>query len=80
MQLTERANQLLEALKSSGNWMSRAQLAKATGKNLLSPHDKDLLERLIASGLIEKRQRSSVTPVGIAYDYRAIDNGEKRVV
>ncbi len=67
--VTQRGTQLLAALEGSG-WMSRAQLAHATGKRALSLHDRMLLERMIDAGLIEKRQRSSNTPVGIAFDYR----------
>lgn len=71
-EITERALQLLDALRTDrGVWMTRAELARATGKSRLSPHDVMLLERLIEARLIEKRQRESNTPVGIAYDYRA---------
>lgn len=70
-QITDRARELLAALRAGGVWMSRADLARATGKNRLSPHDVDLLDRLAAADLAEKRKRKSNTPVGIAYDYRA---------
>lgn len=71
-EITDRARELLAALKAQdGAWVTRSELARATGKNRLSPHDVDLLERLIEAGLIEKLQRKSNTPVGIAYDYRA---------
>lgn len=70
-QITDRARELLAALRAEGVWMSRADLARATGKNRLSPHDVALLDRLASAGLIEKRRRESNTPVGIAYDYKA---------
>ena len=71
-EITDRARDLLAALKAhNGAWVTRAQLARDTGKNRLSPHDVDLLERLIDAGQVEKRQRKSNTPVGVAYDYRA---------
>ena len=71
-EITVRALELLDALKAHrGVWMTRAELARATNKNRLSPHDVDLLDRLVDAGLIEKRRRDSNTPVGIAYDYRA---------
>lgn len=68
---TGRANELLEALRRAGDWMSRADLARATNKNRLSPHDIGLLQRLVDAGLVDIRQRVSNTPVGKAYDYRA---------
>jgi predicted transcriptional regulator len=75
--ITLRASKLLDVLKKNGGWMSRAQIAHETGKRVLSPHDKELLERLIQVGLVEKHQRESNTPVGIAFEYRAvIEKGE----
>lgn len=72
--ITERALVLLAALQAAnGAWVSRAELARATGKRRLSPHDVLLLERLAESGKVEIRQRENHTPVGIAYDYRATD-------
>lgn len=72
IETTKRGEILLTALRNNGGWMSRAQLAKATGKNQLSPHDWQLLERLIDAGAIEKRERESNTPVGVAYEYRIV--------
>jgi len=69
--LTYRGKELLEGLRKGGGWMSRIQLARASGKNILSPHDKILLERLIEAGYVEIRERKSNTPVGMAYEYRA---------
>lgn len=69
--ITGRGRQLLDALKEKGDWMSRAELARATDKNRLSPHDLTLLERLIVAGMVERRQRGSNTPIGIAFEYRA---------
>lgn len=76
-ELTERARELLDALKKTpGEWVSRAQLARDTGKNRLSPHDLALLERMGQGGLIEIRQRDSNTPIKIAFDYRVIQQQE----
>jgi len=72
-ELTDRARDLLRAIRVPTGWISRTELAKATGKNRISPHDVQLLERMCASGLIEMRQRKSNTPIGIAYEYRAIE-------
>ena len=69
--LTERGRELLTALKAANGWTSRADLARATGKNRLSPHDFMLLERMEKDGLIEIRQRDSRAPAGVAFDYRA---------
>lgn len=77
-ELTARARELLDALtKAPGEWVSRAQLARATGKNRLSPHDLALLERMAQGGLIEIRQRDSNTPIKIAFDYRAIQQQQE---
>jgi len=69
--LTERGRELLDALKAANDWTNRAALARATGKNRLSPHDIMLLERMETDGFIEIRQRESNAPSGTAFDYRA---------
>lgn len=71
--ITGRAKELLTALQANGDWMSRAELGRASGKHRLSPHDVMLLQRLIDAGHVQIRQRASNTPVGTAYDYRAIE-------
>ncbi len=70
--VTERGLQLLKALRKRGDWMSRADLALATGKHRLSPHDLELLNRMIAAGLVERRQRAISTPIAFAFDYRIV--------
>lgn len=62
MSLTDRASELLAAIKKHGDWISRAEIAEATGKRRLSPHDRNLLEDLEASGLIEQDEQ----PAGIS--------------
>lgn len=69
-EITARARELLAALQAGGGWMSRAELARATGKSRLSPHDIDLLDRLVNAGQIDKQERPSNTPVGTAFEYR----------
>lgn len=67
---TGRGLDLLNAVKAADRWISRAEIAHATGKNRLSPHDINLLERMVNRGLIEVRERTSNTPVGTAFEYR----------
>lgn len=62
MNLTERANELLSAIRSHGDWITRAELAAATGKARLSPHDRNLLDELVSNGLIEQDE----LPAGIS--------------
>ena len=70
-QVTGRALEMLEALRSSGEWMSRVQVARASGKKRLIPYDVELLQQMVEKGLLEIRQRESATPIGIAYEYKA---------
>lgn len=60
--LTDRAMELLSAIREHGGWVTRAELAEATGKTRLSPHDRNLLEDLESSGLIELDEQ----PAGIS--------------
>lgn len=60
--LTGRAKELLIAIREHGDWISRAELAQATGKVRLSPHDRNLLEDLTASGFIRQDEK----PAGIS--------------
>lgn len=61
---------LVNALSKNGGWMTRAELAAATGKNQLSPNDINWLERLSRDGVIEVDQRTIPGPVGFEYIYR----------
>jgi len=61
-ELTGRASDLLKAIKEHGGWITRAELASATGKTRLSPHDRNLLDDLCSSGLIELDEQ----PAGIS--------------
>lgn len=62
---------LLHALHNSGEWMTRADLAAATGKRSLSPNDRNWLERFEREGLIEVDTRPVVGPAQHEYLYRA---------
>ena len=57
--LTRRASELLNALRSNGGWLSRADLADQTGKNQLSPNDVKQLETLVSAGIVERSNRPS---------------------
>jgi len=46
-------------------------LARATGKNQLSPHDRLLLDRMHAAGLIEVRETEMGRTKRVMYEYRA---------
>lgn len=72
VRITGRGQQLLDALRTHGGWARRADLAQRTGKNRLSPHDIELLSRLVTAGRVEVRERPSYGPMGIAYEYRAV--------
>lgn len=71
---SQRAQKLRNVLDLNGGWMSRLDIAKATGKTRVMPHDVNLLEQMVADGILEKQQRSversGITDV--AHDYRFI--------
>jgi len=69
--VTQRGAQLLAAIRAHGDWIGRAELARATGKNQLSPHDWALLDRLHAAGLIEVRETMMERTKRAMYEYRA---------
>ena len=69
--LTLRGAQLLAAVRAHGDWIGRADLARATGKNQLSPHDRLLLDRMHAAGLIEVRETEMGRTKRVMYEYRA---------
>lgn len=60
--LTERGAALYTALLVQHDWMTSEQLAKATFKNVLSPHDRDLLNRMVENQYVEMKE---VTVKGI---------------
>lgn len=53
--LTERGAELYSAIYGRGDWVGTTELAELTGKNWLSPHDRKLLEKMVHSGILEKR-------------------------
>lgn len=68
--VTGRGAQLLAAIREHGDWIGRAELARATGKNQLSPHDWSLLDRMSAAGLIEVRETVMERTKRMMYEYR----------
>lgn len=66
---------LLAALRENGDWMTRDQLATATGKRILSPNDRNHLDELEREGVIEVRQRSIKSPRGYELQYRMMEKG-----
>lgn len=66
--LRTRHYELYDAIKAAGDWITRPDLADATGKRVLSPNDKARLSELIAQGYIEE----SIIRIGgrVFYQYR----------
>lgn len=62
---------LLNALRGKGDWMTRDELATATGKKTLSPNDRNHLDDMEREGEIEVRQRSIKSPLGYELQYRS---------
>lgn len=58
--LTPLAKRLLRAVQTgNGEWMSRSQIAEDLGRprNRLNPHDRNLLEQMVADGLLDAEER-----------------------
>lgn len=71
MALAKRAADILAALKAAdGAWLNRVQLAKATGKQTLSPNDRRWLDELERAGEIEALQQKAANPKGFEWVYR----------
>lgn len=74
VEIVGRGAALLAAIRAQkGQWINRAALAAATGKNLLSPNDRNWLERLEREGLIEVSTRPVQGPARFEYVYRAAE-------
>jgi hypothetical protein len=81
--MTPKGNQILEILRSHGDWMTRAEiftkLAEKTGKQVgegrkvLNKWDTALLELLISQGLVEVEKREFPGMIGFKWVYRATD-------
>lgn len=62
---SERQQELLDALRTNGDWMSRNDLAAIDGRKRLTPYDVELLQGLANQGLVEIDQQ----PAGISQKY-----------
>lgn len=70
--LTPREKELYDTLEEADGWLSRNEIARDQGKYSLSPHDFQLLDRLVEKGLIEKDFYAGSNTRGKGtYTYRA---------
>jgi hypothetical protein len=70
--LTPQAQQILDALLESGDWINRAEIARRVEKNALNKWDVILLAKLADAGLIETMQIPRHGPIGYEWKYRAV--------
>lgn len=68
--ITGRGRAMLNAMRARGDWMTRADLAHATGKNWISPNDLHQLARMAAAGLIEIREHRPTGSPRARWEYR----------
>ncbi len=57
-QLSKLEKRILEELQTAQSELTRSELAKRLGRNALYPHDINLLEGLVARGLVNKREET----------------------
>lgn len=70
MALTDRQQKLLDLLKANGGWMRRQDLARAMGKDQLTPEDSMALDRLADHGLVIVEIADNLAPGGETVRYR----------
>jgi hypothetical protein len=70
--LTPKAEALLEALREAADWINRSELARRTDKSALNKWDLVLLDKMSDAGLIETRQIPRHGPIGYEWQYRAL--------
>jgi predicted transcriptional regulator len=74
MNLSVRQNEMLEALRQAkGQWLTRAELAAATGKRNLSQNDTFRLSELEQAGIIQIQQVPARGATRLQYQYRVKD-------
>ena len=71
-ELTPHTKKILEALRSAGDWLNRAQVAEALGKSRLTPYDVRMLDELAAAGTIEAVRRDKPGFIPFEWFYRAL--------
>lgn len=69
---TPKAQEILDALLDTGEWMNRAELASRINKRILNKWDVILLSKLVEAGLIESQQIPHHGPIGYEWKYRAV--------
>lgn len=69
-QLSDHQQRLLAALKAHGGWMRHPELAKALGKDILSPEDVRQLDLLGDSGMLVREYSDDKSPEGLSVRYR----------
>ena len=69
--VTPLADHLLKILRTSGEWMTRTQIAQAIGRSRLTPYDISCLELLATQALVETRQAKRGL-FGTRWEYRAL--------
>lgn len=70
MDALEVSEELLSVLRTSGDWMSHADIARALGKRRLDAGRCAALKVLAWQQMIESRQVSNTTPIGYRIEYR----------
>lgn len=71
--ITAHASKILNALKGTpGEWQTRRDIARAIGKNRLTPYDMDMLQRLCDVGFAKIARRRNETPIGWEWVYQAV--------
>ena len=76
LKLTARATAMLTAMRENEGFMTRNELADATGKRNLSPNDIMLLGKLSSAGLIDIENRAASSTQGAFFVYRASEKTE----
>jgi hypothetical protein len=74
LEQTPQSKKIIAQLYNVADWTTRDYLAKALGKNRLTPHDIGLLDRLTAIGLVETKTRDRPGRIGFEYIYRLKGN------
>jgi hypothetical protein len=66
--LTRIGEQILETIRTNGDWMTRSDIGAKMGKNRLNSNDIKQLEGLVSDGIVERD--SEVVGISPQYLYR----------